>query len=315
MATEETGVSMEPARTERLDGPPGSLGLYGRAALGAVPGASLLPFVGGRGSSLPDVELRLEGVEVDRERLADYCEVCGFTLRESLPATYLHILAFPLQMKLMASGEFPFPLLGLVHLDNSITRHRAIGAGESLDLAARAEDLRPHPKGKAFTLVAEASVDGELVWEERGTILRRGGSNPDAVRDPRPAPVPEDATLTTQWKLGDDLGRRYAGVSGDRNPIHMHAVSAKAFGFPRAIAHGMWSQARCLAQLESRTPDAVRTDASFGKPLLLPAKVGLALDEREGGEIGFALRDARVRSKGDEPSAPTEHLLGVIRPL
>ncbi len=300
---------MAAARVEKLDGPPGSASLYGRAALGAVPGASLLPFVGGRGDSLPDVELRLEGVEVDRDHLAAYNEVCGFTLRETLPATYPHVLSFPLQMRLMAGGDFPFPLLGLVHLDNSITRHRAIGAGERLDLAVRAEDLRPHPKGKAFSLIAEARVGDELVWEERGTILRRGGSNPDAARDPRPAPVPEDAQLTNQWKLGDDLGRRYAGVSGDRNPIHMHSLSAKAFGFPRAIAHGMWSQARCLAQLESRTPDAVVTDASFGKPLLLPAKVGLALDDRGAAGVGFALRDARKAE-----AKRTEHLLGSIAP-
>lgn len=299
-----------PAKVEKLGGPPSTAVVYGRAALGAVPGASLLPFVGGRGDSLPDRELRLEGVEVDRDQLAAYCDVCGFTLRESLPATYPHILSFPLQMKLMASGDFPFALLGLVHLDNSITRHRAIGTGERLDLAVRAEDLRPHPKGRAFSLIAEARAGDELVWEERGTILRRGGSNPDAPRDPRPAAVPEEAPLTTEWKLGGDLGRRYGGVSGDRNPIHMHELSAKAFGFPRAIAHGMWSQARCLAQLESRTPDAVRTDASFGKPLLLPAKVGLALDARENGELGFALRGAR-RADAKRP----EHLLGSIASL
>ena len=293
------------AKVETLDGSPGSLSLYGRAALGGIPGASLLPFVGGRGDSLPDVELRLEGVEVNRNDLASYCGVCGFTLRETLPATYPHVLAFPLQMRLMASGDFPFPLLGLVHLDNAITQHRPVVAGERLDLAVRAEDLRPHPKGRAFSLIAEARVGEELVWSERGTILRRGGSNPDATRDPRPDPVPEDAQLTTEWKLGDDLGRRYAGVSGDRNPIHMHALSAKAFGFPRAIAHGMWSQARCLAQLEARTPAFFTTAASFGKPLLLPARVGLALQERAGGELGFALRDAR---KG------TEHLLGDVKP-
>lgn len=298
------------AKVEKLSGPPGSLGLYGRAALGGVPGASLLPFVGGRGDSLPDVELRLEGVEVDRDRLAAYGDVCGFPLRDTLPATYPHVLAFPLQMKLMASGDFPFPLLGLVHLDNSITQRRPIGAGERLDLSVRAEDLRPHPKGRAFSLIAEARVGEELVWSERGTILRRGGSNPDAARDPRPAPVPEDAPLTTEWRLGDDLGRRYAGVSGDRNPIHMHALSAKAFGFPRAIAHGMWSQARCLAQIEARTPDAFTTDASFGKPLLLPAKVGLALDAREAGELGFALRDVR-KADAKRP----EHLLGDVKPI
>ena len=101
-------------RTEKLDGPPGTPLLYGRAALGAIPGASLLPFIGGRGSELPDLELELDGVEVDRDRLAEYCKVCGFTLRDALPATYPHILSFPLQMRLMADGGFPFPLLGLV---------------------------------------------------------------------------------------------------------------------------------------------------------------------------------------------------------
>ena len=299
-----------PAKVEKLSGPPSTAVVYGRAALGAVPGASLLPFVGGRGDTLPDRELRLEDVRIDRDRLAAYNDVCGFTLRESLPATYPHIVSFPLQMKLMASGDFPFPLLGLVHLDNSITRHRAIGTGETLDFAVRAEDLRPHPKGRAFSLIAEAHVGDELVWEERGTILRRGRDNPDAARDPRPAAVPKDAPLTNEWKLGEGLGRRYASVSGDRNPIHMHALSAKAFGFPRAIAHGMWSQARCLAHLESRTPDAVVTDASFGKPLLLPAKVGLALDDRGEGVVGFSLRDAR-KADAKRP----EHLLGSIRPL
>src|SRR5689334_25418965 len=147
---------------ERLDSPPGTPLLYGRAALGAVPGASLLPFVGGRGSSLPDLELRLDGVEVDRGRLAEYCRVCGFGLRDSLPPTYPHVLAFPLQMRLMADGAFPFPLLGLVHLDNAIVQRRPIGAGERLDVAVRAEDLRDHPKGRAFTLVAEARSEGEL---------------------------------------------------------------------------------------------------------------------------------------------------------
>lgn len=278
-------------RTEKLDGSPGTPLLYGRAALGAVPGASLLPFVGGRGSTLPDLELGLDAVSVDRDRLAEYCRVCGFTLRETLPATYPHVLAFPLQMRLMADGGFPFPLLGLVHLDNSITQHRPISTGEVLDLTVRAEDLRAHPKGRAFSLIAEARSAGELVWEETGTILRRGGGDPDASWGEALEPVPEGAPAISEWSLDGGLGRRYGSASGDRNPIHMHALSAKAFGFPRAIAHGMWTKARCLAQLESRTADAFTVQTRFLKPILLPAKVRFAVDEREG-RIGFAVRDA-----------------------
>ena len=70
--------------TRKLEGPPGTPLLYGRAALGAVPGAGLLPFVGGRGERLPDLELQLEGARVDRDRLAEYCRVCGFTPRQQV---------------------------------------------------------------------------------------------------------------------------------------------------------------------------------------------------------------------------------------
>jgi acyl dehydratase len=215
------------------------------------------------------------------------------------------VLAFPLQMRLMADGSFPFPLLGLVHLDNSIVQRRPISASEQLDLSVRAEDLRAHPKGRAFTLVAEARSDGELVWEERGTILRRGKGDPDAPAPPRPPAVAADATAIPEWKLDDGLGRRYGAASGDRNPIHMHALSAKAFGFPRAIAHGMWSKARCLAQLETKLPPALATDVAFGKPLLLPARVRFASEERSGGEVGFAIRSA---------DGSREHLVGLVRP-
>lgn len=292
-------------RIEKLDGSPGAPLLYGRAALGAVPGAGLLPFVGGRGSDLPDVELRVDDVEVERERLAEYSRVCGFTLRDRLPATYPHVLAFPLQMRLMTDGAFPFPLLGLVHLDNAITQHRPIDASERLDLAVRAEDLRPHPKGRAFTLVAEARSGGKLVWEEHGTILRRGGGDPAGKAPARPEPLPADAAAVTEWKLDGGLGRRYAAVSGDRNPIHMHSLSARAFGFPRAIAHGMWSNARCFAQLEGRIPDAFSSAVRFVKPVLLPATVGFAVVEGDDGAARFAVRDAR---KG------TPHLDGSLTP-
>ena len=78
------------------------------------------------------------------------------------------------------------------------------------------------------------------------------------------------------WRLPADLGRRYAAVSGDRNPIHLSAVSARAFGFPRAIAHGMWSAAAVLASMEGRLPDAVQADVRFTSPVLLPSTVELA---------------------------------------
>jgi acyl dehydratase len=247
--------------------------LYAKAALPLVPGASLLPFVAGRGSEIPELERRLPGVAIDPAALADYAHVCGFTLRDTLPATYLHVRAFPLHMALMTDGRFPLPAVGLVHLSNRIKVHRPATVGETFDLHVSATKLQPHPKGRTFTLVTTAHVGDALVWEGHSTMLRRGGGRDDGTRTA--APLAADEPQAT-WPLPGDLGRRYAAVSGDHNPIHLHALTARLFGFPTAIAHGMWTKARCLAALEPELPDAYTVDVSFRKPILLPSVVTFA---------------------------------------
>jgi acyl dehydratase len=135
-------------------------------------------------------------------------------------------------------------------------------------------------------------------------MLRRGKGGEKASREAF-ATLAADVPAGAEWRLGGDLGRRYASVSGDRNPIHMHSLTAKPLGFPGAIAHGMWTKARCLAALDSRLPDAFVADVRFRKPILLPARVEFACAE-EGEEIAFAVRDAKRQ---------TPHLDGRVTPL
>jgi acyl dehydratase len=192
-----------------------------------------------------------------------------------LPATYPHVLAFGLQVELMARRSFPLPLPGLVHVRNRITVHRAIDAAEPLAVRVHAEGLRAHPKGAQVDLVARVDAAGATVWEGRSTYLARGATAPDGPSDPAAPPEIEDPAPVANWRVGADTGRRYAHASGDVNPIHLHPLTAKAFGFPRAIAHGMWTAARALAALQGRLPDALTYDVAFGKPLLLPSTVEL----------------------------------------
>jgi acyl dehydratase len=290
--------------TKTLDSSPSILPLYARAALPMIPGASLLPFVPGGGGEIPDgLDLELAGVMAETADLGAYDKVCGFALRDQLPPTYPHMLAFPLQMAVMSDGRFPFGAVGLVHVENSIAQHRPIGVDEELTIRVWPTPLQPHPKGQIFSLQTEVLVDGETVWESLSTMLRRGKGEPNAVvpamreqtaSQGRDAfdPLPADAPASAEWKLGGDLGRRYAGVSGDRNPIHMHSLTARPLGFPAAIAHGMWTKARALAQLESRLPDAFDVEVRFRKPILLPARVEFA-SQQDRGEIRFAVRDAK----------------------
>jgi acyl dehydratase len=218
----------------------------------------------GRGDTMPgDVLERV--VSVDPVALASYARVCGFTLRDELPATYPHVLAFPLHVDLL--GKAPFSAVGVVHIANRIVQHRPLQLGEELTITARISELRPHRRGRQFDFISEARAGGELVWEDVSTNLKRGDGDDSLPREP----AFEDPPVLAHWRLSDDLGRRYAAVSGDHNPIHMHALAAKAFGFPRAIVHGMWTKARCLAAL--RLPDAFAVDVRFKKPILLPSKV------------------------------------------
>jgi acyl dehydratase len=269
---------------------PGLLPMFARAGAAMIPGASKLPFVAGGGREIPDLTMVLGEVPIDQERLARYDRVCGFSLRDELPATYPHILAFPLHLSLMTDPSFPFAAVGLVHIANRITQSRPIRVSETLSLRVWATPLEPHPRGKQFSIHSEARVGDELVWEEVSTNLRRGGGSESAPREDD-VPSTDRLPASASWTLPGDLGRSYGSVSGDLNPIHMHSLSARLFGFPSAIAHGMWTKARCLAALEPALPDSFMIEAAFRKPILLPATVDFAQETQDGGGA-FGVRDA-----------------------
>jgi acyl dehydratase len=256
---------------------------YGRALL------RQLPLVGARGNGLPETVLTREGAEIGLDALREYDEVCGFRLSDVAPLTYLHVLAFPLAMELMTRGDFPFKVMGLVHVANRIEQRRAVRAGESVDLRVHAEGLRDHDRGRQFDIVSEAFADGVSAWLEHSTYLRREGGSPSS-RSHEPSSPPSEGAV---WRIPADAGRAYAGVSGDRNPIHLHALSARAFGQPRPIAHGMWLKARCLAALEGRVSEAATAEVRFKLPVPLGSKVAFTTHATSHTRREFALASAR----------------------
>ena len=296
--------------TRELTHPPRILPLYARALAPSVPGASHLPCVAGGGGEVPDLRLTLTDVRVDARHLTGYGRLCAFATHDSLPATYPHVLAFPLHLAVMADRRFPVPAMGLVHLANRITQHRPICREERIELAVTPTPLQPHPGGRTFSLVTEARVAGELVWRELSTMLRRERRERRAGAPParRDRPAEPLSSVPAQWPLPGDLGRRYASVSGDRNPIHTHWLGARAFGFSRPIAHGMWTMARCLAAVEHRLPEAFTIDVRFRAPITLPGTVAFSKALEPDG-IRFSVTDhtgARTHLQGRARSGPDE---------
>jgi hypothetical protein len=272
-----------------------------KAALPAVPVVNRLPGIRRTGGDLPELTLTRHDVPIDARHAASYAAVCGFPRKDVLPLPYPHLLAFGLHLEIMTAGDFPFPAIGTVHLENSITQHRPIALTEQLQVTAHAENLRPHPKGQVFDMVTTVHSRAELVWEETSTFLRRGHGTEDA---PGGTAFPDAPPTGTVWRLPGDLGRRYASVSGDRNPIHLYPLTAKAFGFPRQIAHGMWSMGRCVGALENRLPTAVTVAVAFKKPILLPGAVAFG-SRRLGDRYAFSL---------SSPGSGAPHLAGLARP-
>ncbi len=278
-----------------LDAAPNLGALYAKAALTAR----------GRGGGLPDTHLARHGVTVDRDHLAAYARVCRLPLDDVLPATYPHMLTFPLQMALMTDRAFPLGMVGLVHVRNRVEVLRAVRADEALGLEVWAERFASHRSGATVDLCAGAVVGGQEVWRSRSTYLSRGATAPDGAPE-----ADVDVTVgalerpAATWRVPDDAGRRYAKVSGDVNPIHLSGLTAKALGFKRAIAHGMWVKARVLGALAGRLPEAFTYDVQFKKPLFLPSTVQLSTAEVAGG-WDVAVRNATTGS---------DHVLGTVRP-
>ena len=256
------------------------------------------------GPDLPDCRLVWRDVRVERGHLAAYDRVCGFRLRDELPATYPHVLAFPLAMTLMTRADFPLPLLGLVHVANRIAQRRPLSSGEPLTLTVWAENLRPYDRGTQVDVVTTATdATGADVWEDRSTYLKRGRTAEPAVSG---GPAVEPSTPSAVWTVDRRVGADYAAASGDRNPIHTSRLLARAFGFPRTIAHGMWTKARCLSAMEGRLPAAFEVAVAFKRPILLPASVAFTArrqDERTG---TFAVRDL---------ARQVPHLTGMVSSL
>jgi hypothetical protein len=277
-----------PSQWRDLPNPPALPGLFLRAALRR----------GVRGKQLPEFGLRCV-VSVEPQHLARYRKVCGIADSAYLPPAYPHILAFPLQMQLLTDKAFPLPLLGLVHVQNCIRLLRPLGGLGPFTVTVHLGELQPHSKGAVFSLITRLEDQLGLLWEAESRMLCQGLKLPGvATHQPAAAALPLQEVA--QWHAPANTGRRYARVAGDHNPIHLYAATAKLFGFPRAIAHGLWHKARALSELSAHLPSAgYQLDVRFQKPLLLPGTATLlASAPASNGQLSLQGGDGGVHMSG-----------------
>ncbi|WP_350558546.1 MaoC/PaaZ C-terminal domain-containing protein [Psychrobacter sp. CAL346-MNA-CIBAN-0220] len=263
---------------------------------------------------LPQATYYVDDLHIDQGNLKDYRKICGFTDTGKLPITYPAVLSQALQMNMMVKEPFPFAMLGLVHVDNSVTQYRPIGERETIAMSVTFDNLRDHAQGQQFDFVTIVKSQDDIIWEGTSTYLARGkkpDSSANVKSTPRPVtvkPMVDEKGVHKVFEVPEDIGRRYAFVSGDFNLIHLHPLSARAFGFPKAIAHGMWSKAKCLAMM-GELPDACTAEVSFKLPIFLPSEVELIAEPiAKLKNIDDSCHFGLYSAKNDKP-----HLAGLVK--
>jgi len=278
--------------------PPSGLMNLVRAAAGA------LPFVP-RGEKLPDRTITVDELAIDPANVAAYANVTGLRFGDAVPLTYPFALTFPTVMSLVTGFDFPFAAMGSVHIANQITQHRPILVTDTVSVRTHAENLREHRRGLLVDIVTDVNVGNDTVWHQVTTFLHQQRTSLSDEPKPPPQKQPKPGPPNAVLRITPGQIRHYASVAGDHNPIHTNPIAAKLFGFPTVIAHGMFSAAAVLANIEGQLPDAVKYSVRFAKPVVLPARAGLYVDRISDG-WQLTLRNL---SKGDP------HLTGTVAAL
>jgi acyl dehydratase len=265
---------------------PSLFSLYRKIFFGRKPGWDHKP--------LPKIHVKVANTALSAEKLTQYANVCGFDFDGVyLPPTYLYVQAFRLHAVIFTHNAMTFPLLGMIHLKNSIQAFRRVKVTEAVSLECELNSSELKEAGLEFELVSKAYVGTELVWQAHSTYLYRIESAGRRARPPRGGEMSWDSAQN--WSLSEDLGRQYAKASGDYNLIHLHPLLSKRFGFERVLAHGMWSKARCLAEVMPVIGDrGFSVDVEFKLPVFMPSEVSFAFEQNDTGLV-FELRDSKGR--------------------
>jgi hypothetical protein len=247
-----------------------------RAAAGALP---LVP----RGGQLSGRTVTVDELPIDQANVAEYAGATGLRYGNNVPLTYPFALTFPAMMSLVTGFDFPFAAMGSVHAENRITQYRPIAVTDTVSVRVHAENLREHRKGLLVDLLTDVGVGNDPAWHQVTTFLHQQRTSLSDEPKPPPEKQPKLPPPSTVLRVTPGQIRRYAVVGGDHNPIHTNPIAAKLFGFPTVIAHGMFSAAAVLANIEARLPREVQYSVRFGRPLVLPGTAGLYIDEGDNG--------------------------------
>lgn len=236
---------------------------------------------------------------IDSANLEAYKTYFGFT--NDFPLPYFYLLAQRAQLGLMVDKTFPLPVIGMVHLENTITTLGTFNPSQALTFTAKVTiEAKPGSIAPLFEVTISQNNQPVFYCSSLYLAKRKNPNKPTEAKVPQAEPIaPAVFDYTELWDIPASFGRSYANLSGDHNPIHTHTLFAKLTGFKSTIIHGWYSVSRAVAAWQkAHNTSAKSITVSFKKPILLPSKATLYL---QGSSYSLF-----------SPNGKLQHLEGVI---
>ncbi|MFH0976806.1 MAG: MaoC/PaaZ C-terminal domain-containing protein [Spirochaetota bacterium] len=247
------------------------------------------------GLELPKMKVSMNNLTIDPDHLRRYTDACGLKEKKTIPVLFPHVIASPFYMAMMSHRAFPFFVIGTLHLRNHIIQYRPIGSNEMFDIIVELRQKRVVKQGVEFDFTIELNSKGEVLWKSVSTMMKRGNFGTDitdsTLSDSMDA-IPDTATYR-ELHVPKNMGKKFARITSDYNPIHLSRIAALVFGFKRDIIHAMWASAQAigvLPKISEKLP--LRVDLAFKGPVFMDSPTRVTLKKiRKGYRFDYYCED------------------------
>lgn len=236
------------------------------------------------GDQFPKITASVKNISINPKKLKAYREICGLEDDGNLPVLYPHVFTAPLHMAILGHQDFPIPLVGMLHFRNHSIQHRPIKSDEILNVEVSLAEHRIVKQGFEFDYLIRIESKGELVWNSITTYLKQGKFGTEYDVSPRSDLIEPmtDGEKIFDSQIPKKIGKKYAKICSDYNPIHISKFAAKLFGFKRDIAHAMWATSLSIGKLNLNTSTGpIRIDLGFKGPLFIERKCTVKRSEKK----------------------------------
>ncbi len=203
---------------------------------------------------------------------------------QALPPTFYVTWAMAALGEAIVKLPLPYDYARVLHSASEVRYSRPLCIDETAEYTTRVTSIDDNPrraKIRVESIVTERDSRGPEIFRNTMELHvpkpapKQAGAKP---KRPDPPAIADDMRAISDLRMPARLGRQYALVAGDFNPVHWSRLAARSMGFKSTFVQGYCTKA-LLAHglirqiLRGAADRLVSLRVEFRKPILLPATV------------------------------------------